>query len=103
MSTYKDQLVSQELRRLSPRSPREHEHDRLHTIRRPGFPGKLYPRWRNRFGEPVADHKVTIEQEIAEIRARFEARREYNRQTRVLLKARRHATDQTFLDKSDCE
>lgn len=42
-------------------------------------PRKLYPQWRNIYGELVCDHKVTIEQEIAEIRARHAAYREYNR------------------------
>lgn len=50
------------------------------------YPRKLYPYRRNKYGELVSDHRVTLEQELAEIRARQLARREYNR---VLRAARR--------------
>lgn len=67
---------------------------------------KLYPQRRNIYGKLVVDHKVTIEQEVAEIRARHELRREYNRVTRAARAARQKANnhvtaDHRALDESD--
>jgi len=67
---------------------------------------KRYRQYRNKYGVLVHDHKVTIEEEIAEIRARHALRREYNRETRAARMARQKAmtdvtADHSALDESD--
>jgi hypothetical protein len=68
---------------------------------------KRYPQRRNRYGKLVSDYKVTIEEEIAEIRARHASRREYNRSVRAAKRARQlqglnnDAADHSALDESN--
>lgn len=68
---------------------------------------KRYPLWRNQYAKRPYDHKVTLEQELTEIRARHAARREYNRQLRAARAARKKqglthgTTDHCTLDESD--
>lgn len=52
------------------------------------YPQKLYPQRRNKYGVLLSDHKVTLEEEIREIRTRHALRREYNRSVRVARRAR---------------
>lgn len=73
------EIVPQEL------SP-QHPQDRHYKRRRIGAPFKQYPQWRDRYGRLTVNHKVTLEDELAEIRARHEARREYNRIVRAIQK-----------------
>lgn len=70
------------------------------------FPQKLYPQHRDIYGKLLRDHKVTIEQEIAEIRARHAAYREYNRNRWAARHDRQPrninaAADHRALDESD--
>lgn len=99
------QIVLRELRKLSPRSPRTHEHDRAHVVRRPDYPPRRYPRWRNKYGQLVVNHQVTLEQELEEIRTRHAARREYNRvlsaRAWAQYKAKRDAILSNDVDQSD--
>jgi hypothetical protein len=104
----KEQIVTQELNRLNPRSPRRFPEDRTHVTRHPLTPPRLYPRWRNLYGQLVVDHRVTLEQELQEIRTRHELRREYNRRIRVLIKSgpmswqeAAHAINRTQVDEPD--
>lgn len=66
---------------------------------------KLYPVRRNKYGKLVSDHGVTIEEEVASIRARHAAIREYNRKRnaarRARIKATKNAANHSALDKSD--
>jgi|SRR6185312_5354640 len=70
------------------------------------WPWKKYPTRKNRFGKVVSNHGVTLEEEIAAIRARQRALREYTRVLRVaraaLKKASKYVTeDHRALDQSD--
>lgn len=57
--------------------------------REPGdWPRKRWPIYRSNRGVIMANHQVTLEQELQEIRARHEARREYNRQRNQAYRAR---------------
>lgn len=83
-----------------------HEHDRHYKRRRIGAPYKLYPQFRNCHGQLTVNHQVTLEDELAEIRARHEARREYNRIVRAIKKRQTllrlsHAIDHSPLDQPD--
>lgn len=70
---------------------------------------KLYPQWRNKYGVLVVDHKVTLEEELREIRARHALRREYNRELWATRRARESlqkatnnvTADYRALDESD--
>lgn len=71
------------------------------------YPRKRYPQHRDIYGKLLSDHKVTIEAELAEIRARHELLREYNRARyarQLHQKAMNHGTaDHRELDESDSQ
>lgn len=65
------------------------------------FPRKAYPQWRNIYGKLVTNQMVTVEVEIAEIRARHAQRREYHRTIAAARRAReilQKATDNVTED-----
>lgn len=67
---------------------REPEKAQSEAIVPRNYPRKLYPTRRNKYGVLLSDHKVTLEEEINEIRTRHALRREYNRSVRVARRAR---------------
>lgn len=76
----------------------------VRPARVPGnYPRKVYPRWRNKYGVLIADHKVTLEQELQEIRTRHEAHREYHRARYQGRKARQTTGTLAYVSVSHCE
>lgn len=65
------------------------------------YPRKQFPQWRNIYGKLVTNQRVTVEVELAEIRARHEQRREYHRTLTAARRARavlQKATDNVTED-----
>ena len=75
----------------------------------PPRPRKLYPKWRDRWGNPTRQQQVPLEVELAEIRARHEQYREYNRVKNIARRVRlalekatqNVTTDYCSVDESD--